>query len=95
MASELSKFVKARNINNVTNGIINFVREDNPLLFDVEMPNRRILTLPAANVLGVIAGDIVQIVTPSGNNKQAFVSDRSATVIGDEPINKVLDLATA
>jgi len=88
MASELSKFVKARNINNVTNGIITAVREDNPFLFDVELPNRRILTLPAANQLGLIPLDVVQIVTPSGNTKQAFVSDRSAVVLGDEPINK-------
>ncbi len=91
---ELAKFVRARNINNVTNGIVNAVRADNPLLFEIEMPNRRILTLPAANQLGVIAGDVVQIVTPSGNSKQAFVSDRSAVLIGDEPINKVLDINT-
>ena len=90
--SELAKFVRARNINNVTNGIINAVRIDNPFLFDVELPNRRILTLPAADQLSLVAGDVVQIVTPSGNEKQAFVSARSAVLLGDEPINKVLDL---
>ena len=94
MANELAKFVRARSINNVTNGIINAVKEDNPLLFEVEMPNRRVLTLPSANQLNLVAGDVVQIVTPQGNSKQAFVSDRSAVLIGDEPINKVLDLDT-
>ena len=90
--AELGKFVRARSINNVTNGIVNALRLDNPFLFEIELPNRRILTLPAANLLGVIPGDIVQIITPSGNSKQAFISDRSAVVIGDEPINKILFL---
>jgi hypothetical protein len=92
--AELARFVRARNINNVTNGIVNGTRDDNPLLFEIEMPNRRVLTLPAAQDLGIIIGDVVQIVTPSGNQKQAFVSDRSAVLLGDEPINKVLGLGS-
>lgn len=92
--SELAKFVKARNINNVINGTIKVVRSDNPFLFDVQMPEGKILTLPAANKLDLSLEDVVQVVMPSGNNRQAFVSDLSAVVLGGDPINKVLAIDT-
>ena len=90
--SELGKFVRARNLNNVSNGIIKITRDGNVLLYDVQMPDGRLLTLPSAKQLNLVVGDVVQVVMPSGNSRQAFVSELSAVVLGDDPINKLLGL---
>lgn len=92
VVSELAKFVRARGVNNIVNGIVALARDDNALLFDVMMPDGRIITLPTAEKLTLSLGDVVQIVVPSGNSKQAYIAGLSAVVLGGDPINKILSI---
>jgi hypothetical protein len=87
--SELAAFVKARALDNVVNGTVTKTYDD-PLLFDVRMPEGKVLTLASAVEIDSVAGDVVQVLLPSGDRRQAYVAGPSATLLGGDAINKVL-----
>jgi len=87
--SQLGEFVRKRAIDNLVTGTIAGVYPD-PLLFDVKMPDGRVLTLLAAEPLNVRTGDPVGVAVPSGDRKRAYISGPAAVLIAGDPINKIL-----
>ena len=88
--SELAQFVRRRSIDNLVSGVVTLVRQENPLLFDVKMPEGKIVTLAAASKLNLAAGDSVEIVMPSGDRKRAYIAGPAGTIHAGDPVNKVL-----
>lgn len=90
MSSELSKFVKRRAVDNIRSGVIYAVRAENPLLFDVRMPDGKLLTLPTAENLSLAVGDPVEVALPAGDQKRAYIAGLAAVVQGGDPFNRIL-----
>ncbi len=88
--SELAQFVRKRSIDNVTSGVVTLVREENPLLFDIKIPEGKVVTLPAASKLTLAVGDPVQIIFPSGDRKRAYIAGPAGTLHAGDPVNKIL-----
>ena len=90
--SELSKFIKRRAIDNVRSGIIYATHVENPLLFDVRMPDGKLLALPTSENLSLAIGDPVEVALPSGDQKRAYIAGKAAVVQGGDPFNRILSL---
>ena len=88
--SQLSEFVRKRAIDNIVSGVVTLTRKENPLLFDVKMPDGKTITLAAASKLNLAIGDPVQVVMPSGDRKRAYIAGPAGTILAGDPINKIL-----
>lgn len=89
--SQLGEFVRKRAIDNLVTGTIAAIYPD-PLLFDVKMPDGRVLTLLAAELINVGPGDPVGVAVPSGDRKRAYISGPAAVLVAGDPTNRVLAL---
>ena len=88
--SQLTEFVKKRSINNVVTATVVGVRPDNPVLFDVKLPDLKTVTLQAAQPLSLSVGDVVEVVRPQGNNKLEYISGLAALLLGGDPFNRIV-----
>jgi hypothetical protein len=90
--SELSQFVKARNINNAISGTVAKAYENNPALVDVEIRGFGVVTLPMTEVFNFPLGATVAVTFPDGDAKRAYVSGPSANLFAEKTFNRVLGL---
>ncbi len=90
--SELSNFVKDRNIDNVVNAEIVQVFAENPVLADVNIPGSGVVTLIAADGVELSVGLPVMVAKPGGDIRRAYIKGKAAVIVGDQAFNKVLGL---
>ncbi len=90
--SELSKFVKDRNIDNVVNAEVVTTFADNPTLAEVNVPGSGVVTLIAADGVELRVGQPVMVAKPGGDLRRAYIKGRAAVIVGEETFNKVLGL---
>jgi len=88
--SQLTEFVKKRSINNVVTATVVGIRPDNPVLFDVKLPDLKTVTLGAATPLSLSTGDAVEVVRPAGNSNLEYISGPAAVLLGGDPVNRVV-----
>lgn len=88
--SQLSDFVKKRAINNVITATVVGVRPNNPMLFDVKLPDLKTVTLAAAQPLSLSVGDAVEVIRPQGNNKLEYISGPAAVLLAGDPFNRLV-----
>jgi hypothetical protein len=90
--SELSQFVRARNINNAISGTVAKLYENNPALVDVEIRGFGVVTLPMTEAFNFPLGATVAVTFPDGDAKRAYVSGPSANLFAEKTFNRVLGL---
>ena len=88
--SQLSKFVRARNINNSVSGIVAKLYDDNPELVDVEIRGFGIVTLPMTDAFNFPLGAAVAVTFPDGDAKRAYVGGPSANLFADKTFNRIV-----
>ncbi len=90
--SQLSKFVKDRNIDNVVNAEVVTVFRDNPALAEVNIPGSGVVTLQAADGVDLRVGLVVMVAKPGGDLRRAYIKGKAAVIVSEETFNKVLGL---
>jgi len=90
--SELSRFVKDRNVDNLVNAEVVTVFRDNPFLAEVNIPGSGIVTLNAADGVELVVGLPVMVAKPGGDLRRAYIKGKAAVIVGEETFNKVLGL---
>jgi hypothetical protein len=88
--SQLSDFIKARNINNAISGTVAKVYGDNPTLVDVEIRGFGSITLPMTEAFNFALGAPVAVTFPDGDAKRAYVGGPSANLFADKTFNRVV-----
>lgn len=92
--SELSKFVKDRNVDNVVNAEVVSVFAANPALAEVNIPGSGVVTLIAADGVDLSVGLPVMVAKPGGDLRRAYIKGKAAVIVGENTFNKVLGLGT-
>lgn len=90
--SELSRFVRDRNVDNVVNAEVVTIFADNPTLAEVNIPGSGVVTLIAADGVELAVGLPVMVAKPGGDLRRAYIKGRAAVIVGEETFNKVLGL---
>lgn len=90
--SELSKFVKDRNVDNVVNAEVVTVFAENPVLAEVNIPGSGVVTLIAADGVDLSVGLPVMVAKPGGDLRRAYIKGKAAVIVGEDTFNKVLGL---
>ncbi len=90
--SELSRFVKDRNIDNVVNAEVVTVFAANPTLAEVNLPGSGVVTLIAADNVELRVGLPVMVAKPGGDLRRAYIKGKAAVIVGENTFNKVLAL---
>ena len=88
--SELSRFVRDRNVDNVFSGEVVTVFPENPDLAEVSIPGSGVVTLATAESLALRKGLIVMVALPGGDLRKAYIKGKAAVVFGSQSFNKVL-----
>ena len=88
--SELSKFVKNRNVDNVVNAEVVSIFTENPALAEVNLPGSGVVLLIAADGVDLRVGLSVMVAKPGGDLRRAYIKGRAAVVVGENTFNKVL-----
>ncbi len=88
--SELSQFVRARNINNAVSGTVAKLYDHNPELVDVEIRGFGVITLPMTEAFNFALGTPIAVTFPDGDPKRAYVSGPSANLFAERTYNRVL-----
>jgi hypothetical protein len=88
--SQLSQFIKRRNINNVITATVVSVDRLNPALVNVKLPDMQTVTLTLAQPFTVGPGDPVEVMRPSGQSRIEYVSGPAAVLLGGDPFNRVV-----
>ena len=88
--SELSRFVKDRNVDNVISAEVVSVFAENPNLADVSIPGSGIVTLSTTEDVNLFIGLSVMVALPGGDLRKAYIKGKAAVVFGDKTFNKVL-----
>jgi hypothetical protein len=90
--SELSRFVKDRNVDNVINAEVVSIFADNPALAEVNIPGSGVVTLIAADGVELRVGLPVMVAKPGGDLRRAYIKGKAAVIVGEQTFNKVLGL---
>lgn len=88
--SELSRFVKERNVDNVVNAEVVGIFAENPALAEVNIPGSGVVSLIAADGVELVIGKPVMVAKPGGDLRRAYIKGRAAVVVGENTFNKVL-----
>jgi len=88
--SELTRFVKDRNVDNVFSGEVVTIFPENPDLAEVSIPGSGIVTMSTAEAIDLRVGLVVMIALPGGDLRKAYIKGKAAVVFGSQVFNKVL-----
>lgn len=90
--SELSRFVKDRNVDNLVNAEVVSIFPENPALAEVNIPGSGVVLLIAADGVDLQIGLPVMVAKPGGDLRRAYIKGRAAVVVSENTFNKILAL---
>ena len=75
---------------NVRFGVVAAIHKENPLLFDVRMPEGNLRSLSTAEKLSLSVGDTVEVFMPEGDQNRTYIRGKAPIVLGGPAFNRIL-----